>query len=108
GGAQLGERLGIMPGTVRRQARRLAYEPDARCPPPGRLRMLPGGLRVVVDEPPDHHEMPRDLLGREGAQARQGAPDVAVELGTGHVVRDRGARWRPLPPAAPTTGRTPG
>src|SRR5699024_3243108 len=65
--------------------------------PPGtphrRLCMLVSELRVLLDVPASHHQMPADPFCTLLAQGAQPLPGFTVQLGERHAVVDRWIRW---------------
>src|SRR5690606_14463266 len=85
---QLAQRLGVAPGGEGGERRGLADDVDTPSTAHGRLGVLVGLLRVVLEQPSRHDEVLRDALGvrlRQGAQPR---PCCPVELCGLHALGD--------------------
>ncbi|MFE2545776.1 hypothetical protein [Actinacidiphila glaucinigra] len=88
-GAELGQRLGIPLRGVRGEPGRLTHGGDT-----GRESQRDPGVavrqvRVLVQQPGDHHEVPRDVLGERLRQAHELLTHAGVDLLARDVVRDR-------------------
>jgi hypothetical protein len=95
-GAQLGERLGIVAGAISGEAGGLTDDADPGGKSTRPEGLLPRSLRVLVDEPADHDEVPGHLLRGVGAQPGQPGPHVTIELRPGDLLGDeRTLRNRP-------------
>ena len=89
GGAELRERVGVLPGRVRRDAGSLTHDGETPATGDGRLRVLPRQVGPVLEQARRHHQVARHDLGRLERQRAQVAADRLVELLPGHVRRDR-------------------
>ena len=86
GGAQLGQRLGVVARGVRRLAGGLAHHGQPRRARPRGQGVLVGGLGVLVDEQPGGGQVPGDAGGQLLGQPLELGGDGPVELGAGDLL----------------------
>src|SRR5690606_2419738 len=85
---QLAQRLGVATGGVGGERRGLADDVDPPRTAHGRLGVLVGLLRVVLEHPSRHDEVLRDALGVRLRQGAQPGPCCPVELCGLHALGD--------------------
>ena len=104
---ELREGVGVLTCGVRRDACSLPDDGQPAAAGDGRLRVLPGQVGTVLEQPRRHDEVARDDLRGLRRERAQVATDRLVELLPCHVGRDRGThrtgRTRPTVVAGAAT-----